>query len=164
MFLAKIGCGQDSVAAVYINEIIQKIEARTFTEIVERKDTILYDDNDTSRKGPALTVRTQFYTNPETMLLDKIVEKTVYKKISTELVVYFFNNQPVRFTNKQWEGTTVRFDFDIYYMNGNPVHLIKRNPVKGTPDEDMCLQWCYQLQKEYGGVVQEYNQLFARRN
>jgi hypothetical protein len=163
-FLSAVICrGQDSATAVYINEIVQKIEARIATDIVETKDTIIYDEGDSLKKGAYLTVRTLFYTDPKTMLLDKIVEKSVYKKIATELTVYFFGNQPVLFSSRQKEGTVLKADFDIYYMNDNYVYCTKRNNLTGTPDSDTYLKWCYQLKNEYLRVVQEYNQVFASR-
>jgi hypothetical protein len=155
---------QDSATAVYINETVRKIEAGVAGDIFEKKDTSIYDDNDSLQTGPALTVHTEFYTNPQTMLLDKIVEKSLYKKISTELIVYFLNNQPVLFTNRQWNGSAVHYDFDIYYMNGNTVFVVKRNQLAGTPDGDAYLKWCYDLRKEYFEIVQEYNQTFAKVN
>lgn len=155
--------GQDSTTAAYIKELIQKIDARIANDIMETKDTTIFDEGDSLRRGNFLTVRTHFYTDPKTMLLDKIVEKSVYKKVTTELTVYFFGNQPVRFTNKQWEANAVKFDFDIYYMNDNTVYCVKRNNLKGSPDGDTYLKWCYQLQNDYLRVVQEYNQTFAIR-
>jgi hypothetical protein len=160
--LAKICNGQDSTAAVYINDLVQKIEARISTEIVETKDTSIYDEGDSLGTGPALTVHTEFYTNPQNMLLDKIVEKSLYKKTSTELIIYFQGNQPVRFTNRQWEGSNLHTDFDIYYMNDNAVYTVKRNNLKGTPDGSSFLKWCYQLRTEYFAVVEAYNQTFVR--
>ena len=152
---------QDSTAAIYINGIVQKIEARIATDISEKKDTTIFDDS--LRRGAYLTVRTEFYTDPQTMQLDKIVEKSTYKKISTELTVYFFANQPICFTNKQSEGNATRVDFDIYYKNDNPVFVQKRNELKGTPDGKMFLKWCYQLREDYLKIVQEYDQTFARK-
>ena len=95
-------------------------------------------------------------------IVPEIVEKSLYKKTSTELTVYFMGNQPIRFTNKQWQGSTLSVDFDIYYMNANTVFLTKRNNVKGTPDGNMFLKWCYELQKQYLNIIQEYDQTFAR--
>lgn len=158
--LAKICCAQDSTTSVYINEAVQKIERRLSTDIMEKKDTIIYDD--TLQKRSFLTVRTEFYTDPQTMLLDKIVEKSLYKKTSTEITIYFLGNQPVRMTNKQCEGSVVRFDFDIYYMSDHPVYVVKRNNLKGSPDANMFLKWCQQLRSEYFEIVQEYNQTFAK--
>jgi hypothetical protein len=158
--LAEISFGQDSTTAVYINEVVQKIEGRLSTDIMEKKDTTIFDD--TLQKGSFLTIHTEFYTDPQTMLLDKIVEKSLYKKTSTEITIYFLGNQPVRMTNKQWEGSTVRFDFDIYYMTDNAVYTVKRNNLKGSPDAAMFLKWCHQLRSEYFQIVQEYNQTFAR--
>lgn len=161
-FFANVACCQDSTTAVYINQVVQKAEGRAATDIVETRDTSIYDAGDTLQRGPALTVHTEFFTDPQTMLLDKIVEKSLYKKTSTELTIYFLGNEPVRFTNRQWEGSALRFDFDIYYMNGNTVYVVKRNQFKGTPDGNECLKWCHQLKEEYLEIVKEYNQTFAR--
>jgi hypothetical protein len=162
ILLAKTFHGQDSTAAVYINDAVQKIEARESKDIMEKKDSSIFDEGDSLQKGPFLKVHTEFYTNPQTMFLDKIVEKSLYKKTSTELTIYFFNNQPVFFANRQWEGSTMRYNFDIYYMNDNPVFVVKRNHLNGTPDGSAYLKWCYDLREEYFGIVQEYNQTFAK--
>jgi hypothetical protein len=154
---------QDSAAAIYISGLIQKIEGRITTDIVEKKDTSIFDEGDSLHKGPILNVRTEFYTDPQSMLLDKIVEKSVYKKITTEITVYFFGNQPICFTNKQWEGRTSHIDFDIYYISDNPVFVVKRNELKGTPDGSLFLKWCYQLRADYVKIVQDYDRTFVRR-
>ncbi len=154
---------QDSATAIYINGIVQKIEARIANDILETKDTLIYDDESNSGKDQYLTIRTHFYTNPQTMQLDKIVEKSTYKKIATEITVYFFGNQPVLFTNKQLDNNKIKFDFDIYYMNDKSVYCVKRNNLRGTPDGDTYLKWCRELQKDYQRVVQEYNKTFASR-
>lgn len=159
---AKVSCGQDSTTAVYINETVQKIERRIATDILEKKDTFLFDEGDTLRRGIYLTVHTEFYTDPQTMLLDKIVEKSEFKKTNTEIIVYFLGNQPIRVTNKQWEGGSVRYDFDIYYMSDKPVYVVKRNNLKGSPDTGMFLKWCHELRSDYFRMVKEYNQTFAR--
>jgi hypothetical protein len=86
----------------------------------------------------------------------------VYKKTTTELTIYFQGNQPIRFTNKQWAGNAINIDFDIYYMNDNTVFVTKRNNLRGTPQGDVFLKWCYQLRSQYFRIVQEYNQTFAR--
>lgn len=160
ILLSEISFGQDSTTAVYINEVVQKIEGRLSSDIMEKKDTVIFDD--TLQKGAFLTLHTEFYTDPKTMLLDKIVEKSLYKKTSTEITVYFLGNQPVRMTNKQLEGGSIRFDFDIYYMSDKPVYTVKRNNFTGSPDADMFLKWCHELRNEYLQIVQEYNQTFAK--
>jgi hypothetical protein len=162
LLFTKIGYSQDSTAAVYIIDAVQKIETRIATDIMEHKDTSIFDDNDSLQRGAFLSVHTEFYINPQAMLLDKIVEKSLYKKTSTELTVYFLGNQPVLFSNKQWQGSAVRYDFDIYYMNDNPVFTVKHNQLKGTPDGDVYLKWCYDLRKEYFIMTSEYNQTYAK--
>lgn len=160
--LAKISSGQDSTTAVYINDLVQKIESRLGTEIVETRDTTIFDEDDSLQKKAFLTVHTEYFTDPQTMQLDKIIEKSIYKKTTTELTIYFQGNQPIRFTNKQWQGNAVSIDFDIYYKNDNTVFVTKRNNLKGTPQGDVFLKWCYQLRSQYFDIVQEYNQTFAR--
>jgi|GEM_PF-5848552 len=162
ILLSNVCCGQDSTTAVYINEVIQKIERRLSQAIVEVKDTSIFDESDSLQRGAFLTVHTEFFTDPQSMLLDKIVEKSLYKKTTTELVIYFQGNQPIRFTNRQWQGSTLSVDFDIYYMNDNTVFMTKRNDLRGMPDSDMFLKWCYQLRSQYLNIVQEYNQTFAK--
>jgi hypothetical protein len=161
-FLVKICCGQDSTTAVYINDAVQKIEARLSADIMEKKDTSIFDDGDSLQTGAFLSVHTEFYTDPQTMLLDKIVEKSLYKKTTTELTIYFMGNQPILFSNKQWDGGTLRYDFAIYYMSNKPVFIAKGKQLSGTPDSDAYLKWCYDLRKEYFGIVAEYNQTFAK--
>jgi hypothetical protein len=160
--LAEFCYAQDSTTAVYITEIVKKVESRISTDIMEKKDTSIFDDGDSLQRGPILSVHTEFYTDPQTMLLDKIVEKSLYLKTSTELVIYFYGNQPVRFTNRQWDGSVIQTDFDIYYMNDKPVFTVKRSELKGNPDGFAYLKWCLDLRKEYFTIVQEYNQLFAK--
>ena len=160
--LAKICDAQDSTAAIYINEVVQKIESRVSNDIMEKKDTSIFDDGDSLQKGSMLSVHTEFFTDPQTMLLDKIVERSLYQKTSTELVIYFLGNQPIRFTNRQWDGSILRMDFDIYFMSDNPVFTVKRSEIKGSPDGSAYLKWCYELRKEYFNIVQEYNRLFAK--
>lgn len=160
--LVKICCGQDSTTAIYISDAIQKIEGRISTDIMEQKDTSIFDDGDSLQKGAFLSVHTEFYTDPKTMLLDKIVEKSLYKKTITELTIYFLGNNPIQFSNKQWEGSTVRYDFTIYYMSDTPVFIKKGTQITGTPDGDAYLKWCYDLRREYFGIVNEYNQTFTK--
>jgi len=162
VLLAKNCCGQDSTTAVYINDIVKKIESKLSTEIVETRDTTIFDDNDSLKRGAFMTVHTEYYTDPQSMFLDKIVEKSLYKKTTTELTIYFLGNQPVRFTNRQWQGSNLNADFDIYYMNDYAVFTVKRNNLNGTPNGDVFLKWCYQLREQYFTVVQEYNQTFAK--
>jgi len=159
--MANVSWGQDSTTAVYINDVVRKIETRLGNSIVEERDTTIFDENDSLQRGPFLTVHTEYYTDPQTMLLDKVVEKSLYQKTSTELTIYFQGNQPIRFTNRQWQGSSLKVDFDIYYMNDNTVFTAKRTELRGTPDGSAFLKWCYQLRSDYFRVVQEYNQTFA---
>jgi hypothetical protein len=162
LLLGNLCWGQDSTTAVYINDVVNKIEARLATSIIEERDTTIFDENDTLQTGAFLTVHTEYYTDPQTLLLDKVVEKSLYQKTSTELTIYFQGNQPIRFTNRQWQGSNLKVDFDIYYMNDNTVFTTKRTESRGTPDGSAFLKWCYQLRSDYFRVVQEYNQTFAR--
>lgn len=149
--------GQDSTASVYINELVGKIEGRLATDILEKSDTTIYDDS--LQTGEPLIIHTDFYTDPRTLMLDKIFERSLYRKISTEMTVYFSSNQPVLFTNKQWNGSQVKVDFDIYYMNDQSVHFIRRQ-LAGSINGGEYLKWCYELKREYDAIVSAYDQTF----
>lgn len=151
--------GQDSTAAVYINDYIEKIEARLTSDILEKKDTIIVYE-DTSGKVP-LKVQTQFYTNPETMQVDKIIEKSTYNNLVTELTVYFRFNQAIRVTTTQKEGLAVKADFDVYFVNNNSVHFTKRTQMKGKPDTDEIIEWCKELLKDYDEIALEQKQNYT---
>jgi len=143
--------GQDSTAAMYINEYIEKIEERIQILILEKKDTTIYYED--SAKNVPLRIRTEFYTNPQTMQVEKIVEKSTYNKLTTEITVYFRFNQPVRLTTVQKEGGKIKADFDVYYVNNHSIYFTKRTTEKGKPDEDELLVWCKELLKEYDKMV-----------
>ena len=146
------GYGQDSTAAIYINQYIEKIEQRNQNLIFEKKDTIIYYE-DSSRNMP-LRIRTEFYTNPQSMQVEKIVEKSTYKKITTEIIVYFRLNQPVRLTTIQKEAEKIKTDFDVYFVNNSSVHFTKRTEGTGKPDGDELLSWCNHLLKDYNQMVE----------
>lgn len=143
--------GQDSSAAIYINEHIEKIEERIQILILEKKDTTIYYED--SLKNIPLRIRTEFYTNPQTMQVEKIIEKSSFKTLATEIIVYFRFNQPVKLTTVQKEGTRIKADFDVYYVNNHSIHFTQRTTGKGKPDEDELLVWCKELLKEYDKMV-----------
>lgn len=145
---------------MYINDIVQKIEGRLATDIMEKKDTAVYDRYDSLHRGTPLTIRTEFYTDPLTMKLDKIVEISRFRTVSTELTIYFLGDQPVRFTSTQREGNTLKTDFDVYYMNNLPVYYSNRKDQMKKPDGNMFLKWCYELLGDYNHIVQDYNITF----
>lgn len=162
-FWAKAFYGQDSTTALYINEVIRKIENRLAGDVFEKKDTAIFEKADSLRRGTPLTVRTEFFMNRAAMEPDKIVEKSRYRTVSTELTVYFLAGQPIRFTNKQWKGSTLEIDFDVYYMNNCSVYFANRKDENGTPDCKLFLNWCYDLLKEYDQIAREYNPGFQGR-
>lgn len=145
------GYGQDSTAAIYINEYIEKIEERIQILILEKKDTTIYYGDST--KNFPLRIRTEFYTSPQTMQVEKIIEKSTYKNLTTEIIVYFRFNQPIRLTTIQKEGTRIKTDFDVYYVNNHSIHFTRRTGGKGKPDGDELLVWCKELLKEYDKMV-----------
>lgn len=144
--------GQDSAAAIYINEYIAQIEARLQIDILEKKDTAIYYED--SLKNVPLRVHTEFYTHSETMQVEKIVEKSSYNNLTTEIIVYFRFNQPIRLTSIQKKGNAVKADFDVYYVNNSAVHFTKRIQGTGNPDGDAMLVWCRELLNDYNKMVE----------
>lgn len=143
---------QDSTAAIYINEYIEKMERHLQNHILEKKDTTInYGD---SLKNVPLRVQTQFYTDPQTMQVEKIIEKSTYKNVTTEIIVYFRFNQPVRLTTIQKEGGVLKADFDVYYVNNNSVHYTKRDKTWGKPDGEELLVLCKGLLNDYNKMVE----------
>jgi hypothetical protein len=141
--------GQDSLTAGYINNIVEKIEANLQSFIMEKKDTLIYEPDDSLKRGPYLSVRTEYYFNPVTDHMEKIVERTRFRTLVTEITVYYLLGQPIRFTSAQFDGSRLAMDFDVFYMNGNAVYFIKRKGKKGKPDGDEFLKWCYDLLHSY---------------
>lgn len=138
---------QDSAAATYINNIIEQINGRLSFDILERKDTAMYDRSG-QRNGEPLQIHTEYYTDYKTMKLDKVVEVSRYKDIVTQVTVYFKQGQPIRLTSVQQESGVLKADFDIYFMNSSPVHVARRQ-AQGQPNGDAFLRWCYELLNDY---------------
>lgn len=142
---------QNSVPVKFIDDYVSQIDGRLTGDIVEKKDTVIYDKD--SSRNP-LIIQTEYFSDPHTMKVDKIVEKSDYKNLETIITVYYHFDMPIRFTSYQKEGKVVKADFDIYYVNNNLVHFTKRSKTKGKPDGDMFLKWCMELLKEYNQMVE----------
>lgn len=140
---------QDSLTADYINMLVEKTEKHMQFLVLDKKDTLIYDYRDSLKKGPSLSVRTEYYFNLSTNHMEKIVERTRYKTLVTELTVYYLLGQPIRFTSTQWDGSVIKLDFDVFYMNNNSIYFIKRKGKEGKPDGDEFLKWCYDLLFSY---------------
>ncbi len=145
------GYGQDSLTADYINLLVQKTENRMQYLVLDKKDTLIYEPLDTLKKGIPLSVRTEYYFNLYTNHMEKIVERTRYRTVVTELTVYYLLGQPIRFTSTQRDGSIIKIDFDVFYMNNNSVYFVKRKGANGQPDGDEFLKWCYDLLYSYRG-------------
>ena len=149
LFNSYCGLSQDSLTADYINSIVSRIEERLPFLTMERKDTLIYEENDSLNKNIPLSVRTEYYFNLNNNHVEKIIERTRYKTLVTELTMYYLMGQPIRFSTTQREGNVIKMDFDVFYMNDHYVHFINRNGRKGKPDGDQFLKWCYQLLHSY---------------
>ena len=158
----QVGWSQDSTAAVYIEKLIQRIESHIHVAILEKLDTTIYDASDTAFTGAPLTIHTEFYSNPWTFQLEKVIEKSEYRKCITEITVYYQGNQPIRFTSRQWDSTRLKTDFDVYYMNSSYVHCIKRSKERGQPDSDEFLKWCKEFVASHKKVVNEFERLHGK--
>lgn len=142
---------QGSTPVKFIDDYVAQIDNRLTGDIVEKKDTVIYD-KDSSRNY--LIIQTEYFSNPHTKKVEKIVEKSDYKNLETLITVYYQFDMPIRFTSFQKEGKIVKADFDIYYINNNLVHFTKRSKGKGKPDGDMFLKWCMDLLKEYNQMAE----------
>jgi len=136
---------QDSTAALYINSLVGRIEKNLPQYVKEVKDTIIYENEETRNMKEALMLHTVYYTNPQSGKVDKIVERSRYQNWTTELVVYYQENRPIRFTSTKWDAEKLKVDFDIYYINNHSVHLVKRDLDNRKPDTSVFLKWCYDL-------------------
>ncbi len=140
---------QDSLTANYINSVVQKIEDHLQMLVLDMKDTLIYEVNDSLRRSEPLSVRTEYYFNMQTNHIEKIMERTRYKTLVTELTVYYLLGQPIRFTSTQWDGNKIKVDFDVFYMNNNSIYFTKRCNTKGKPDGEEYLLWCYELLRSH---------------
>lgn len=146
---------QDHTPVKFIDDYVAQIDGRLTGDIVEKKDTVIYD-KDSSRNY--LIIQTEYFSNPQTLKVEKIVEKSDYKNLETIITVYYHFDMPIRFTSFQKEGKVVKADFDIYYVNNNLVHFTKRSKGKGKPDGDMFVKWCMDLLKEYNEMMEVQKQ------
>jgi hypothetical protein len=141
------GFCQDSTAALYINRIVERIEYRLDVYLKEVKDTTIYDDDTAAKKYP-LVVHSEYYSNNKNQV-EKIVEQSKYQRWTTEISVYYWNEQPILFSSTQKKGDTTIMDFDIYFRDNHLVYLTKRKESKGTPDDRAFLKWSFELLNEY---------------
>ena len=70
----QVALSQDSTAAVYIEKLVQRIESHIHVAILEKQDTAIYDADDSTFTGEPLKVHTEYYTNPWTMQLAKVIQ------------------------------------------------------------------------------------------
>jgi len=134
---------RDSLSAYYLQLAVDRIEDRLPMHMVVSKDTTITDESG------SITVYTKFFVDRSSNEIEKVIEKTIYQGLTTEIIVYYRASSPILFTSKQWQGSLLKVDFDYYYQNNNPVYLVKRQFEKGNPDGDEILRWCYQLLKEF---------------
>lgn len=137
----KNSSGQDSLAAVYTNTLIERIESHLDRDGKKQEDTILYEPTDTSRAG--LILHTEYYMNRAGQI-EKIIENSKYKNLVTEIVVYYVAEQPVRFSSMQKEDNRVLMDFDIYFRDKSLIYSVNRNGNK-QPDPAVFFRWCLEL-------------------
>lgn len=141
---------QNSTAAKFIDDYVAKIDDGLPNSVVQKKDTVIYDKDSLRRP---LIIQTEYFSDPQTMKVAKIVEKSDYQNLETIITVYYHFDMPIRFTSFQKEGKIVKADFDIYYVNNNYVHFTGRNQTKGKPNADIFLEWCMNLLKEYNVMM-----------
>ena len=131
----------DSLTATMIKGEVDRIESELEGDIELKVDTTIVD------KDGMMTVHTTYYFDPGSGRAEKIIEKTVFNTVTTEITIYYNGPAPMLFSSKQWQGADLKIDFDYYFHNNDPVYLLKR-AGKGKPDSEEILKWCGQLQKE----------------
>ena len=133
---------KDSVTASHIKTVVERIESDLDADMELTKDTTIVD------KDGNMTVHTSYYVDRGTGEVEKIMEKTLFGQLITEIVVYYWSRSPILFTTNQWQGSELKTGFDYYFQSNSPVYLVKRKLGKGSPNTDEILQWCDQLMKE----------------
>lgn len=134
----------DSVTANYIKSMADRIETDLDGDIELSADTTIIDNDS------AMTVHTSYYFN-RAGEIEKIMEKSLFGTVTTEIAVYYNARSPILFSTKQWQGSDLKIDFDYYFQTNNPVYLVKREFGRGKPNSDEILKWCSQLLKESDG-------------
>ena len=130
----------DSISAEYVKTIVDRIESNLAACTEMGIDTTIVDD-----KGN-MTVHTSFFIDRSGQVV-KIMERSLFGLVSTEIVVYYNARSAILFSTKQWQGSQLQTDFDFYFRVNNPVYLVKR-AGKGSPDGVEILKWCSQLLRE----------------
>ena len=133
---------KDSVSAYYIQTAVEQIDSNLTTYMELSTDTTITDNEGT------MTAHTRYYINRGSGQVEKIMEKTLFGKVTTEIAAYYRGSSLILFSSKQWQGPDLIVDFDYYFQAGSPVYLAKRTPGKGNPNSDKILKWGNQLWKE----------------
>jgi hypothetical protein len=122
---------------------VESIENNLEADMELTADTTIID------KDGTMTVHTSYYIDRSSGEVEKIMEKTLFGSVTTEITIYFNGRSPILFSSKQWQGADLKLDFDYYLEGDNPVYLVKREfPGKGNPNSSEILKWCNELLKE----------------
>ena len=141
-WLMTVTAQSDSVMAAHIKIAVETIESNLDAGLELTSDTTIID------KEGTMTVHTSYYIDRGSGEIEKIMEKTLFGELTTEIVVYYNGHSPILFSTKQWQGSQLKLDFDYYFQANSPVYLVKRTFGKGNPNSDEILKWCNQLLKE----------------
>src|SRR6185295_1881927 len=133
---------RDSVSAYYIQTVVEQIDSNLTTYIELSTDTTITDNEGT------MTVHTSYYIDRGSGQVEKIMEKTLFGSVTTEIAAYYRGSSLILFSSKQWQGPDLKIDFDYYFQSGSPVYLAKRVFGRGNPDSGEILKWGNQLLKE----------------
>jgi hypothetical protein len=134
---------KDSVTAEHLQALVESIESNLEADVELTADTTIID------KDGTMTVHTSYFIDRSSGEVEKIIEKTLFGSVTTEIVVYYHGRSAILFTSKQWQGADLKLDFDYYLEGGSPVYLVKREfSGKGNPNSDEILKWCNEFLKE----------------
>ena len=131
----------DSITANTIKAEVDRIDGDLDGDVQLNTDTTIVD------KDGTMTVHTSYYFDPGSGQVEKIIEKTLFGAVTTEITIYYNGPAPMLFSSKQWQGADLKIDFDYYFGNNDPIYLLKRSG-KGKPDSEEILKWCGQFLKE----------------
>ena len=132
----------DSLSADRIKSVVETIESNLEADFELTADTLILD------KEGNMTVHTKYYIDRGSGEVEKIIEKTIFGQVTTEITVYYVGRSAILFTSKQWQGPDLKLDFDYYFQANSPIYLVKRTFGKGKPSSEEILKWCDQLIKE----------------
>src|SRR5689334_20101210 len=109
--LTTIVAQTDSITASMIKAQVDRIDGDLDGDVQLNTDTTIID------KDGSMTVHTSYYFDPGSGQVEKIIEKTLFGAVTTEITIYYNGPAPMLFSSKQWQNADLKIDFDFYFRN-----------------------------------------------